>query len=108
MSEFVLTQADDGRSLEVGLGDTVFLRFAENQTTGYQWAVQHGGGGILTLEGDTYSLVGGAGVGGGGERTLTFRATTPGTANLELELRSLFPRATPVAARCALTVRVRS
>ena len=74
MSQVTITQADDGKAFELRLGDTLVLRLAENHTAGYQWAVQQEGEGILVLEGDNYSAPGGAVVGGGGERTLTFRA----------------------------------
>ncbi len=108
MSQVNLSQADNGKSLDLRPGDTISLSLAENRLAGYEWAVQQGSEGILALEDDTYSPPSGGVVGGGGVRTLTFRASKPGVERLQLELASLFPRSVPVAERYGVLITVLS
>jgi inhibitor of cysteine peptidase len=86
MSTLILTQNNNGKVIEVSIGDTFFIRLPENPTTGYQWIVEEVEGPIIALEKSNYALTTGTGVGGGGERTLMFKATSPGTTNLRLKL----------------------
>jgi inhibitor of cysteine peptidase len=106
MSQVNLSQADNGKSLELRAGDTLSLSLAENRLAGYEWAVRQGSEGVLVLEDDSYSPPSGGVVGGGGVRTLTFRASKPGVEHLQLELASLFPRDVPVAERYGVLVTV--
>ncbi len=86
ISVTTLTQADDGRLVSVGLGDVIKVSLAENPTTGYRWAADALDMTVLQLQDSTYSLNPGGGIGGGGIRTMTFQAASPGSARLKLKL----------------------
>ena len=86
MSILIFTQDHNGKVVELSRSDTLFIRLPENPTTGYQWAVEEVKGPIITLEKSNYAPTAGAEIGGGGERTLVFKATSPGTTNLRLKL----------------------
>ena len=85
MPILILTQTDDGRVFNVQKGDQVVVRLEESPTTGYRWAVEDVDAGILRLQNDDFSPAG-SGVGGGGERTLTFIAQNAGTTRIQLKL----------------------
>ena len=87
MSTLILTQDNNGKVIEISSGDTFFIRLPENPTTGYLWVVEEVEDPIIALEKSKYAPTMGTGVGGGGgERTLMFKATSPGTSNLRLKL----------------------
>lgn len=75
MAEHLLTPAQHGGSLRAAVGDDLLLRLPENPTTGYRWAFSLPAG--LSPVADDYTAAGSA-PGGGGERVLRLRATTPG------------------------------
>jgi inhibitor of cysteine peptidase len=84
MTEVRLTEADTGRTLDVGLGDEIVVRLNENPTTGYRWQVERVSGPLEPC-GDSFELVPDAQLGTGGVRVLCFRAVSPGSAHLELK-----------------------
>jgi inhibitor of cysteine peptidase len=86
MPTITLTRADDGRTVDLRPGDVVVIHLEENPTTGYQWTVQPGGHQVMALESSDYVRSPGAGVGGGGERVLTFKAVEAGTEAVGLQL----------------------
>jgi len=86
MSTITLTRADDGRSVELNVGNTVVLRLEENPTTGYQWALDRDGGDVLALRASDYVGPTGSRVGGGGQRLFTFQAKRAGSATIRLKL----------------------
>jgi inhibitor of cysteine peptidase len=85
MPTLTLTQTDKHRSFNVQKGDQVVVRLEESPTTGHRWAIDDVGPAILTLQNDDFSPAG-SGVGGGGERTLTFIAQNAGTTHIQLKL----------------------
>jgi inhibitor of cysteine peptidase len=84
MSAVTLSKADEGKTIEVHRGDTVNVQVDENPTTGYRWAVDNDGGKILSLQNSDYASVGG-GIGGGGQRTFSFKANRAGTSHIQLK-----------------------
>lgn len=48
MSTIVLTEADNGRSIELSVGDVLQIRLFENPTTGYRWRIERIEHSILT------------------------------------------------------------
>jgi inhibitor of cysteine peptidase len=86
MPTITLSRADDGRSVELGVGDTVVLRLEENPTTGYQWALDQDSGDVLALRASDDVGSPGSAVGGGGERAFTFTASKAGRATARLKL----------------------
>jgi inhibitor of cysteine peptidase len=102
-----LTRADNGKTIEVQVGDSVVVRLPENPTTGFAWAIDKGSDDVLPLEASEYSPAAGAGVGGGGQRSLTFKATRAGTVGLQLKLWREWEGDKSVAERFTATIRVK-
>ena len=86
MAQVTLTQADSGKSVDVGPDDLVIVQLAENPTTGYRWAIDALDPDTIAVEGSSYAVPPGAGIGGGGGRTLTLKAVKPGTSRVQLKL----------------------
>ena len=106
MPVITLTKADDGGSLEVRQGDTLVLNLPENPTTGYRWAVDDANAGALQFEHSNYSPSTGAGIGGGGVRTFTFYAKSPGSAILKLKLWREWAGDASISDRFSVTIKV--
>ena len=107
MPQLALTPADDGKSFEVDQGDVVVIGLDENPTTGYRWAVDRRDADILELQGSDFSPGTGAGIGGGGRRTLVFKARKAGTARVQLKLWRDWEGESSTTDRYAVTLRVR-
>ena len=86
MVPVTLTQADNGKSVDVRPGSLITIRLSENPTTGYRWAVDNVDSDVVVLESSDYAPAPNAGVGSGGERTFTFQATQAGVAAIHLKL----------------------
>jgi inhibitor of cysteine peptidase len=74
-----------GDKIQVKVGDEVVVRLPENPATGYRWELDRPRGSV-ELADDEYVRPRDADVGGGGERRLTFRATSGGEARVGLRL----------------------
>jgi inhibitor of cysteine peptidase len=81
-----LTQADNGKSFEARQGDLIVIRLGENPTTGYRWTIDKSDDAIIALQTTDYTQAPSTGVGGGGQRTFTFKAIKPGAAKIALKL----------------------
>jgi inhibitor of cysteine peptidase len=103
----MLTQADNGRTIEAQPGARIVVTLPENPTTGYSWAMD-GEGEALPLVSSEYAATPAAGVGGGGKRTLVFEAKTPGTASLRLKRWREWEGEASVRERYAVTVQVKA
>jgi len=80
----VLTSADDGKTIELKLGDTFTIKLEGNPTTGYNWYVISSDPQIVAQQGDPAFKADTMMVGSGGMVTLTFKALSPGTTTLQL------------------------
>jgi inhibitor of cysteine peptidase len=103
-----VTEQDDGKSIELLKGQTLFVRLASNPTTGYQWKLR-GDTAPLDLvksdfSGDTHS---GNKVGVGGTESFQFTAKAAGKAVLKLEYRRPWEKDVPAAKTFTLTVVVK-
>lgn len=113
MSPIVLSQADNGKLIETNWGQTMSIRLTENPTTGYRWEVDstnvgfEEGNEVLILESSSFVTTPTAGVGGGGERTFTFKAANVGTTHLQMKLWQSWEGSNSVIELYSLTVRVR-
>ena len=86
----VLTEQDNNKPLSISVGEFVVIRFSENPTTGYVWAID-GQTELLVLKSSDYvsdmppiNEQGAVRVGGGGKCTFTFVAQKSGAAILKL------------------------
>lgn len=105
----VLTKANNGESINVGLGDEIVLRLAENATTGYRWAVVRADG-LAEQEVPGHSQPGppepDSLIGSGGLREFRFRAGTPGDGRLELKYWREWEGDSSVVERFAIDLKV--
>jgi inhibitor of cysteine peptidase len=83
MADMLVTQADDGKELELSLADVITLHLPENPTTGYRWALEETDG--VTLETSSYAQASHSAVGGGGERTFKLRPLKTGDVSVRLK-----------------------
>ena len=98
-----LTEADDGASFTVAVGDTVAITLAGNPTTGYAWEsdMSEEDASLLNMVGDepayTPDDVDPEVVGSGGVYTFTYEAVAPGQVELKLKYwRSFEPETEPI------------
>jgi predicted secreted protein len=78
----ILTDKDQGHTVEVGAESVVTLRLDENPSTGYRWNVETAGG--LEMESDSFERAGDA-IGAGGVRVFQFRASEAGSHRLSIK-----------------------
>lgn len=105
MARMQISAADSGKSLAADVGDELVVSLPENPTTGYRWQVDSLGS-SLVLERDDFALPRAAAIGAEGTRLLTFRATTPGHARLQLALRRDWEKKKPPMQDFSLSVDV--
>jgi len=101
-----LTRTDGGSSIELRVGDVVAVRLAENPSTGFVWSTESAGGDVLQLVASEYLPTAEGRVGGGGQRSLSFRAVATGNAELRLKLWREWEGDKSIVDRFAATVRV--
>jgi inhibitor of cysteine peptidase len=106
MSNVTLTQADNGKSVEVKLGDTIVIELDENPTTGFRWAMDQTYDQIVTIVRDDYTTTD-SGIGGGGRRTFTLKATHSGTVQFQLKLWRTWEGESSILERFTVTIQVR-
>jgi predicted secreted protein len=86
MSEIVITQDDQGRTIEAQQGDTIVFHLEENLATGYGWELDSVEGFAVELTDSTYNQSPGTLMGRGGMRVLRFIAKEPGSQEIHLRL----------------------
>lgn len=85
MSHITITEADEGKTFVLSQGNSIVITLSENPGTGYQWAIESLDLRMVELQSSTFSLPSNAGVGGGGERVLTFKTKATGMTQLQLK-----------------------
>ncbi|ORV45680.1 hypothetical protein AWC02_12195 [Mycolicibacter engbaekii] len=80
-----LTERDDGRRIDVRVGDTIELRLPENAPAGYRWGVDSLDERLLELT-ETYGDYPGA-TGSAGVACFQLRVRAPGESVLRLDYR---------------------
>jgi inhibitor of cysteine peptidase len=101
-----LTRGDNDKSIDVHVGDSIVVRLPENPTTGFAWSIDKADAHVLRLQSSRYSPAARGAVGGGGQRSLRFKAITAGTVRLQLKLWREWEGGKSVADRFAATIRV--
>jgi len=79
-----LTEADNGRTVELLEGEAVSVTLPENATSGYRWAIDRVDPGIVEADEAKARYPSGA-VGSGGETTFFFKSTAPGSGEVRLK-----------------------
>jgi inhibitor of cysteine peptidase len=102
-----LTDRDSGRSVTLGVGQTLAIRLPANPTTGYQWTAAAVGSRALVAGGaGRYVGPASGALGAGGTEVFTYRGVAPGTAHLAFGYARSWEHVAP-AQRAAFTVVVR-
>jgi len=106
--EIALTEAANGKTVTVELGQLIVLRLLANPTTGHQWRVTKLDGEAVVATGKSeYFADPDAGVAGGGMLFTSFRAAKPGKATLAMGYFPPGSKDAPPAATFAVTLLVR-
>jgi inhibitor of cysteine peptidase len=105
-----LTEADDGRTIEIAAGQDVEITLRSNRTTGYRWKLVTPAAGVLArIEEPTYAsdttTPGALGV--GGVERWSFGASRPGSEHLRFEYRRPWEPAAPATKTVHFTIRVK-
>jgi inhibitor of cysteine peptidase len=80
-----LTEADNGKSFSIGVGDSLVITLPGNPSTGYSWEVKSVDSTILVVAGEAQFVSDNTNmVGSGGTLTFTFDAKKTGSSTLEL------------------------
>ncbi|MBF2079466.1 MAG: protease inhibitor I42 family protein [Synechococcales cyanobacterium T60_A2020_003] len=106
MSEITLTQADNGRTIDIWVGDRLDVNLRENPTTGFQWGIDQNNDEVLRVEGAEYISPTTSPIGGAGQRTFTFIGQQSGTAELRLKLWREWQGESSVVERFTVTIQV--
>jgi inhibitor of cysteine peptidase len=101
-----LTELDDGRTVEVHLGDAVELRLYENASTGYRWSFEEPEDSRLSVSGGERREEKGA-VGSGGTVRWRLRPKAAGTVPVRLRLWRRWEGEGSIQKRFAATLVVR-
>jgi inhibitor of cysteine peptidase len=91
----VYTAADDGTSIEAGVGQSFSIVLAGNPTTGYGWQVEGIDGTVLTASEPVYVSDSDL-IGSGGTYTFTFTAAAAGDTEVRLVYLRSWEQAEPL------------
>jgi len=80
----ILTAADNGKTVELHVGDAAVLRLPENATTGYRWAVDAADGSVVEIAEGEYIATPNR-VGAGGEAQWIVHAKAAGATQVKLK-----------------------
>jgi inhibitor of cysteine peptidase len=106
MTEYQLTQADNGKLIEVRTGNDIAIILKENPTTGYRWDIDEMSNEYIDQKPSHYVQPKDIHVGGGGSITMTFTMKKPGTTRLALKLWRSWSKDSPPSERFAITIRI--
>ena len=101
----VLTAADNGRTVELPVGDEVALRLQENATTGYRWAIDSADANLVDINEGPYVSTSEK-MGGGGEAQWLIKAKAPGATSIKLKRWRQWEGESSVVERYEITLRI--
>lgn len=81
---YIADEADNGQTVTMGVGDILQITLAENQSTGYLWAVVTNDEAVLRTSEEPAYKVDGDAEGAGGRKTFMFEAAASGTSVLRM------------------------
>jgi len=105
-----LTDADDGKAVELRVGQVLEITLEANPTTGFGWQVLEVEGAVVEQQGEKayrQRETDGRRVGVGGWETFTFKATKAGAADLRLVYRRSWEKDVEPAKTFAVKVTVK-
>jgi inhibitor of cysteine peptidase len=101
-----MTEADDGKTVEVHVGDTIDLSLHENAAAGYRWAFEFLDSKLIAAQEGEYAGSTGA-VGSGSAMKWTLKAIAVGATEVRLKLWRHWEGDASVQKRFAVTLVVR-
>jgi inhibitor of cysteine peptidase len=101
----VLTAADNGRTVELPVGDEVALHLPENATTGYRWAIDSADANLVDIKEGQYVSTSEK-MGGGGEAQWLIKAKAPGATSIKLKRWRQWEGESSVVERYEITLRI--
>ena len=84
MAEIRLTQADNGKTVTLSLGDQVLIQLTTNPSTGFDWVTAQLDSSLLLESNRSYRALNDA-MGSPNQLTICFDTVAPGTANVLLQ-----------------------
>lgn len=81
---YIADEADNGQTVTMGVGNILQITLAENQSTGYLWAVVTNDEAVLRTSEEPAYKVDGDAEGAGGRKTFMFEAAASGTSVLRM------------------------
>lgn len=106
LTEINLTQSDNGKSIQIGLGEIVRISLDENPSTGFRWALEQGDDEVLELLTSDYIQASAPRVGVGGKRVWRFAGKKSGDVRLVLVYRRAWEEEISTVERLQVTIRV--
>jgi len=101
----VLTSADNGKTVDLRVGEEATLRLPENPSTGYRWAVDAADPNLVDFEQGNYVSTSNS-VGGGGEVQWLIKAKAPGATEAKFKRWRPWEGDGSVVERYAVTLRI--
>lgn len=104
----ILTQQDNGMTLNLKVGDRFSIQLPENPTTGFQWAINPNQDGLLTLQKTSYIPASPQLIGSGGQKIWEFKVKKAGKTNLSLKYWRPWEGDSSIVDRYSVTVQAES
>lgn len=102
-----LSGSDNGKTVQVHVGDEIDLALDSNPSTGFEWAIDKNDETLLTLKQSNYT--GSSNLpGSGGTQTFTFMAKSAGVINLQLKYWRSFEGDKSITRRFAVTIQIQA
>jgi inhibitor of cysteine peptidase len=102
-----LTDSDNGKTIQVHVGDTIDIALDSNPSTGYGWAIEKSDETLLMLKQSKFSASSNS-IGSSGTETFTLVAKRAGTVNLQFKYWRSFEGDRSITRRFAVTVQIQT
>jgi inhibitor of cysteine peptidase len=107
LSGVTLTEADNGKLVTLGPGESLQITLNENPSTGFRWTLEGGTDEILELLNSNFVQATGLGPGGGGQHVWRFRSKNTGDTRLVLKRWRSWEGDKSIVERLEFTIRVK-
>jgi inhibitor of cysteine peptidase len=100
-----LTNADNGKTIQVHVGNELAIALDANPSTGYQWAIEKRNDLLLPLKQSSFSASNGS-IGSSGTQTFTWVAKRAGTVHLQFKYWRSFEGDRSITRQFAVTIEI--
>jgi inhibitor of cysteine peptidase len=101
-----LTKENDKETVKAAIGDILSLALESNPTTGFDWALDTIGEGLLAVRENKFEAGESAAIGAGGKRVFRFETMTPGRGQIKLKYMRSWEGDGSIRDRFSLTIEV--